>query len=97
MDTLATVSTTPANPNLGNPISGAKGCNDNGEAYASQLSGANDCDDADADTHAFATTNEVDNSLCMRDADADGWGDMHVPASITEGRIATIGLRRERD
>ncbi|MEC7984479.1 MAG: MopE-related protein, partial [Myxococcota bacterium] len=38
-----------------------------------------DCDDADAFTHPGAAENESDPTLCMTDADEDGYGDQSPP------------------
>lgn len=52
-----------------------------------------DCDDADEYTYPGAAQYDS-SSACMRDADADGWGDMDVPAHITAGSDCADDLTR---
>ena len=47
--------------------------------------GGADCDDDASNTHPNITTLEVDNSICYRDADSDGWGDRWATGAVSQG------------
>lgn len=55
------------------------------DPYEGELADQLDCDDADALVYPGIATNELIDTLCMRDHDLDGWGDDEASGSITPG------------